>query len=248
MLVLLEDLHWADEGTLSLLDHLVGLLAGIPVMIIATYRDSEIDAGGSLVKTLGNLIRLHLVERISLGGLPQNAVAEMIRSLSGREPPQALVTAIHSHTEGNPFFIEELFQHLVERGKLTDPNGDFRAALDLTEIDVPQSLRIVIGRRLARLNQNTQKVLGAAAVIGRSFTFELLEASTRADADSLLDCLDEAERTGLISSTLQYPEARFKFAHELIRQAVLAGLSAALRQRLHLNVADAIERLYSKEL
>jgi tetratricopeptide (TPR) repeat protein len=248
MLVLLEDLHWADQGTLALLDHLAGLLAGIPVMIIATYRDSEVDAGGPLVKTLGNLIRLHLLERISLGGLPQNAVAEMIRSLSGREPPQALVTVIHSHTEGNPFFIEELFQHLVERGNLTDPSGDFRADLNLTDIDVPQSLRIVIGRRLARLSQDTQKVLSAAAVIGRSFNFELLEASTRADADSLLDCLDEVERTGLISSTLQYPEARFKFAHELIRQAVLAGLSAARRQRLHLNVADAIERLYSKEL
>jgi predicted ATPase len=248
VLLLLEDLHWADEETLSLLDHLARLLARIPVMIIATYRDSETDVGGPLAKTLDNLIRLHLVERISLGGLPQNAVAEMIQSLSGREPPQALVTVIHSHTEGNPFFIEELFQHLVERGKLIDSNGDFRAALDLTDIDVPQSLRIVIGRRLARLNQDTQKVLGAAAVIGRSFTFELLEASARADADSLLDCLDEAERTGLISSTLQYPEARFKFAHELIRQAVLAGLSVARRQRLHLNVADAIERVYSKEL
>jgi predicted ATPase len=248
VLLLLEDLHWADEGTLSLLDHLARLLARIPVMIIATYRDSEIDAGGSLAKTLDNLIRLHLVERISLGGLPQNAVAEMIRSLSGREPPQALVTLIHAHTEGNPFFIEELFQHLVERGKLTDPNGDFRAALNLTDIDLPQSLRIVIGRRLARLSQDTQKVLGAAAVIGRSFSFELLEASTGANADSLLDCLDEAERVALISSTLQYPEARFKFAHELIRQAVITGLSAARRQRLHLNVANAIERLYSKEL
>jgi len=185
---------------------------------------------------------------MSLGGLPQNAVAEMIRSLSGREPPQALVTVIHSHTEGNPFFIEELFRHLVERGKLTEPNGDFRAALNLTDIDVPQSLRIVVGRRLARLNQDTQKALSTAAVIGRSFTFELLEASTRANADSLLDSLDEAERAGLISSTLQYPEARFKFAHELIRQAVLTGLSAARRQRLHLNVADAIERVYSKEI
>ena len=248
VLLLLEDLHWADEGTLSLLDHLARLMAQIPVMIIATYRDSEIDAGGSLAKTLDNLIRLHLLERMSLGGLPQSAVAKMIRFLSGQEPPQALVTLIHAHTEGNPFFIEELFQHLVERGKLTKANGDFRAFLNLTDIDVPQSLRIVIGRRLARLNQDTQKVLGAAAVIGRSFTFELLEASTGADADSLLDCLDEAERAGLISSTLQYPEARFKFSHELMRQAVVTRLSEARRQRLHLSVAYAIEQLYPNAL
>src|SRR6266849_8730502 len=185
---------------------------------------------------------------MSLSGLSQNGVADMIRALSGREPPKPVVTLIYSSTDGNPFFVEEMFQHLVERGKLTDPDGEFHSTLNLAEIDVPHSLRLVIGRRLARLNQDTQKVLGAAAVIGRSFSFELLEAATRADADSLLDCLDEAERAGLISSTLQYPEARFKFSHELIRQAVVSRLSDARRQRLHLSVADAIEHLYSDAL
>jgi predicted ATPase len=248
MLLLLEDLHWADEGTLSLFSHLAQSVAKMPVMIIGTYRDNGIDPGGSLAKTLDNLIRLHLVDRMSLSGLSQNGVAEMIRALSGREPPKAVVTLIYSNTDGNPFFVEEMFRHLVERGKLTDPQGEFHSTLNLAEIDVPHSLRLVIGRRLARLNQDTQKVLGAAAVIGRSFSFELLEASTRADADSLLDYLDEVERAGLISSTLQYPEARFNFSHELIRQAVVTRLSDARRQRLHLSVADAIESLYPNAL
>src|SRR5216683_1819953 len=248
MLLLLEDLHWADEGTLSLFNHLAQSVAKMPVMIIGTYRDGGIDPGGSLAKTLDNLIRLHLVDRMSLSGLSQNGVADMIRALSGREPPKPVVTLIYSSTDGNPFFVEEMFRHLVERGKLTDPDGEFHSTLNLAEIDVPHSLRLVIGRRLARLNQDTQKILGAAAVIGRSFSFELLESSTRADADSLLDCLDEAERAGLISSTLQYPEARFKFSHELIRQAVVSRLSDARRQRLHLSVANAIEHLYSDAL
>jgi tetratricopeptide (TPR) repeat protein len=109
-------------------------------------------------------------------------------------------------------------------------------------------VRLVIGRRLARLRDETQKVLGTAAVIGRSFTFELLEASTATGADALLDCIDEAERGGLIASSLQYPEVRFKFAHELIRRAVLDGQSAPRRQRLHSRVAETIEQLYPDAL
>jgi tetratricopeptide (TPR) repeat protein len=155
-----------------------------------------------------------------------------------------LLAFIHSSTEGNPFFIEELFQHLLETGKLTEPSGEFRSTLDLADIDVPQSVRLVIGRRLARLSDETRKILSTAAAIGHSFTFELLEASARADADPLLDCIEEAERAGLVFSTLQRAEALFQFSHELIRQTVLGDLSAPRRQQLHLHIAEAIERLY----
>ena len=116
--------------------------------------------------------------------------------------------------------------------------GSFVEDLNLAEIDVPQSLRLVIGRRLARLSEEARKILAPAAVIGRSFTFELLEASTNMNADSLLDYVEEAEKSGLIYSTLGYPEASFQFSHELIRHAVLSDLSAPRRQRLHLNVVE----------
>ena len=248
VLLLLDDLHWADEGTLSLLSYLAPLVPKIPVLIIGTYRDFELRPTRPLAKTLDDLLRLHLVEQITLGGLPQNAVAEMLRALSGRQPPEAVVRLFYSDTEGNPFFVEELFRHLVEQGKLTDSAGEFRRDLKPGDVEVPQSLRLIIGRRLARLSDPTQKTLATAAMIGRSFTFQLLEVSTRTDPDSLLDRVEEAERAGLISSTVQYPDARFDFSHELIRQTVVSGLSAARRQRLHLDVADAIERVYAQEL
>ena len=248
MVFLLDDLHWADEGTLLLLNHLAQLVPGIPMLIVGTYRDFEVKAGGQLSATFDELIRRHLVERVTLDGLPRSAVAEMLSALGGRKPPDSAVQVFYSHTEGNPFFIEELFLHLVERGKLTDANGDFRSTLSIADIDVPQSVRLVIGRRLARLSDETRKVLGTAAVIGRSFTFELLEASSTVGADALLDCIDEAERGGLIASSLQYPEVRFKFAHELIRRAVLDEQSGARRQRLHLSVAETIEQLYPDAL
>src|SRR4029077_16696692 len=107
---------------------------------------------------------------------------------------------------------------------------------------------LVIGRHLARVSPETQKILGAAAVIGRSFTFALLEASARIDPDPLLCQITEAEKAGLIYSSLDYPDARFQFSHELIRQAVISELSAARRQRLHLDAADAIERVYPTTL
>jgi predicted ATPase len=248
VLFLLDDLQWADDGTLLLLNHLAQLIPKIPVLVVGTYRDSELDPAGQFIKTLEQLMQQHLVERITLGGLPKDAVAEMLGALSGQRPPESVVNFFYLNTEGNPFFIEELFRHLVEQGKLMDSSGEFREDPKLSEINVPQSLRLVISRRLARLSDETRKILNSAAVIGRSFTFELLEASTHTEADRLLDHVEELERTGLISSTLEYPQARFRFSHELIRQAVVSGISLPRRQRFHLDVADAIERIYSKSV
>jgi tetratricopeptide (TPR) repeat protein len=248
ILLLFEDLHWADEGTLSLLNHIARSISKVSVLIVGTFRDNEIDSAGPLAQTLDELLRIHMLERISLRGLPHDAVAGMIRALSGKEAPQAVVNLIHSGTDGNPFFIEELYRHLVERGKLMDSTGEFRKDFNLAEVDVPQSLRLVIGRRLARISDEARKILGTAAVIGRSFTFDLLEASTNMDADSLLDYVEEAEKAGLIYSALGYPEASFQFSHELIRNAVLSELSAPRRQRIHLSVVDGIERVHANAL
>jgi tetratricopeptide (TPR) repeat protein len=187
------------------------------------------------------------LERTDLRGLSRTAVGEMIRGLIGDEPAPALVSLIHSTTEGNPFFIEELFQHLVERGKL-NTEGELRGTLNVEDIEVPDNVRLVIGRRLARLSDPAQKALGAAAVIGGSFTFELLHTATGGDVDGLLECIEEAEGAGVITSAVQYPEARFRFAHELIRRTIIEGHSAARRQRLHLHIAQAIELLYANVL
>ncbi len=248
LLLLLDDLHWADDGTLLLLNDIAHLIQTIPVLVVGTYRDFHLDPAGQFIKTLDELIRSHLIDRLTLDGLCRGAVSDMLRALSEREVPDSVAELFYSDTDGNPFFVEELFRHLVEQGKLFDSDGAFRGDLKLGDIDVPASLRLLIGRRLARLSEKTVKTLGIAAVIGRSFTFDLFAASTKVDDDSLLDCVEEAERAGLISSTVQYPEARFRFSHELIRQAVVSQLSMARRQRFHLNIADAIEHLYSDAL
>ena len=247
-LVLLEDLHWADDSSLALITHLSQRHSDLPLLLIGTYRESDIDISPSLSRTLEGLIRGRLATQIRLEGLPSTYVAQMLQGLSGQAPPAAVVDEIHVETGGNPFFVEELFQHLAEENRLYDRAGQFHRELKIGELEVPRNVRLVVGRRFGRLGEATRKILAAAAVIGRSFTSEILEAATGTKADALLDWLDEAEKAGLIRSSTRYAEARFEFSHEMIRQAMLTELSGARHRRLHLEVAEAIERIYSDTL
>ena len=245
VVVLLEDLHWADESTLAALTHLARSLSQVPLLVVGTYRDNELDGAGPLAQTLDELNRLHILDRLSLSGISEGSVAAMIHDLSGSDPSPTVVEFIYSITEGNPFFVEEVFRHLLERGELMKSGAELLQNRSLSNIDVPPNVRLAIGRRLAKLSESTQRALGTAALIGRSFTFSLLEAATGLEPDPLLDQVEEAEKAGLILSGLDYPEARFQFSHELVRQAASANLSSPRRQRLHLRIADAIESMHA---
>ena len=141
----LEDLHWADEPTLLLLQHLAQTVATIPLLVVGTYRDVELDVTRPLAQTLETLLRQRLATRISLQRLPQPAVESMLRELSGHPPPSALSRVIFAETEGNPFFVEEVFKHLAEDGKLFDAVGAWRTDLRVDMLAGPR--RRAIGAR-----------------------------------------------------------------------------------------------------
>jgi DNA-binding winged helix-turn-helix (wHTH) protein/tetratricopeptide (TPR) repeat protein len=245
-LLILEDLHWADESTLSLLEHLLRRLIEMPVLVLGTYRDAESDVTGALLKTIEESIRAPRNISIRLPGLPREEVALLLKALSRKDAPLSVVNEIYAETSGNPFFVEELIRYLEEENRLYDSDENFRTDLKIGELEVPRNVRLVVGRRLGRLGAKTRKILEIAGTIGRSFPFDLLKAATASASDPLLDCLEEAQCAALVAASPA--EARFEFSHELIRQVVTSGLSAARRQQLHREVAGAIERVYPDAL
>ncbi len=240
--LIIDDLHWADESTLALLVHLARRIAQGPAVIVGTFRDTGVEVGAALAKAVEDLIR-DGVGPLRLQGLPRPAVAAMIGALCGNEPPKELVESLYYETEGNPFFLEELLKHLIEENQLFDPYGNFRSNLSPGDFAVPQSVGLVVGRRLDRLSQATREVLAAAAAIGRRFSFKLLESVAACDGAVMLAAIDEALKAGLIlpSSNRDNP---LTFAHEIVRQTILGQVSPPRLQRLHLRVAQGIEKSY----
>ena len=245
MVALFEDLQWADEPTLLLLQHLAQTVAGMAMLMIGTYRDVDLEVGRPCARMLESLLRQKLGTRILLRRLPVAGVEEMLTALGAQQPPPSLTRVVFEGTEGNPFFVEEVFRHLAEEGKLFDENGAFRPGLRGDQLQVPEGVRLVLGRRLERLSEDARRILTTAALIGRVFSLELLEELEKTQPDAALEAVEEAERAHLVETERRDRQTRYRFVHELVRQTLSETLSVPRRQRLHARVAQVMERVYA---
>jgi tetratricopeptide (TPR) repeat protein len=247
LVTLLEDLHWADEPSLLLLEHIAKTASERPHLTLVTYRDVDL-ADRPFARTLENLLRQKLATKLTLRRLSVEGVDNMLGALSGQKPPPSLARIVFERTEGNPFFVEEVFRHLSEEGQLFDDQQEFLKGLIVNDLRVPESVRLVLGWRLSKLSKNTQRILTTAAVIGRVFSLGLLEELERAAPDAALEALEEAERSGLVEAEGSGRQTHYRFEHDLVRQTLNDALSLPRRQRLHRRIADAMESVFEHDL
>jgi hypothetical protein len=228
LLVVLDDLHWADAASLLLLRFVATELADARLLVLGTYRDVEMRQGAG-AGMLPELARAG--ERVVLGGLPEADVARLLASRAGRVLPDGVVATVHQVSDGNPFFVEELARTL-EGAPDASPGA----------LHVADHTRDVVRYRLRPLSQRGRHVLDAASVLGRDFEVAALAPVCGLAPADTLEALDEAARLGLLVAG-EAPTDAWRFAHALVRETVYGDLAAAQRVRLHRAVGEQLEAL-----
>lgn len=249
VVLMLDDLHWSDAPSLLLLQFLARRIAGVPLMIVATYRDSEIDRSHTLPQVLAELRREATYQRILLRGLPEDDVSSLLETVDDAGESSygrvRLAAALFRETEGNPLFIREVLSHLVEEGKIYRDHGRWRSSVtDTLELGIPEGLRDVIARRLARLSPACSKMLVTASLMLGGFAWNELAAASRAQQAELIDLIEEALAAQLIFERKVERATVYDFTHGLIRNALSDELSTPRRLLLHREIGEALESLY----
>jgi len=241
--LIVEDLHWADESTMLVFDGLVEQLDTESCVLLASYRDTSADRTNALTSTLATQVRHRNAHLITLARHTEAEVAEMISMAAGEAPPDIVTSALFETSSGNALFVEEMYRHLVATGQLLDDRGRLRTDLDLDVLDVPANARVLIERRMRELSPDTQRALEAAAVLGQRSTFRALCEVSRLGEDTMIDAIEEAEEASVLIENSSDRQTVYTFSHELLRRAVLGAMSAVRRERSHLRAAAAIEAL-----
>src|SRR5918996_4726667 len=238
IVIVVDDLQWADVPSLELLQFLAPQMTGTRILVVGIHRDVDLSVADPLAQALGALARESVVRRMSLPGLSKEEVADLFSEASDAAIGSTIVETVHRRTEGNPFYVWELIRLIDSEGRLQTPESLAYA--------IPAGVRDVVRRRVTRLPERTVTVLTSAAVIGREFDFLLLERVSGLPEESVLDDIEAALMTGMIAD-VEGRIGRYRFAHDLVREALSAELSGIRRVRLHARVATVLEALHGAE-
>jgi predicted ATPase len=242
--LVLDDLQWSDSQSLRLLRHVVTTVESARLLVIGTFRDTELSPSNPLRDLLGALQREPSTSRIELKGFDDSGVLAFMEAAAGQRLEEAAADLAHAlclETEGNPFFVGEVLRSLMETGAIyQDDHGRWTAAGEMSEMVLPNSVREVISARVRRLGAQAGRVLSMAAVIGRDFDFDLLDAVTDLGQEEVLDVLEDASGAALVREVPDVP-GRYSFSHALTQHTLYQGLPAVRRTRAHRRVGEAIE-------
>ena len=247
LLLLFDDMHLVDQSSLELLEYFVRSTSNLRVLTICSYRVEDVQADSPLYRTLMKLNKQRLLETIQVKNLSKEETAELIKQTFGETTISSeFADLIYNRTGGNPFFVEEVLRSLVEDGTIfrTESKWDRKP---IQEIVLPESVKSVLKSRLTKLQPETLNLLTMASVIGSEFDFEVLHEVSQLEEELLLQRLETAFSAGLVQ---QIPRQKsiFKFTDDRIRELLLNDLIPMRRGKYHLKIAEAMQKVYSKNL
>jgi DNA-binding CsgD family transcriptional regulator/tetratricopeptide (TPR) repeat protein len=245
LVLVLDDLHWADKPSLLMLEFLAPELSRSRLLVVGTYRDVDLSRQHPLSETLAELTRERSLQRLLLRGLHREEVRSFMTLSTGITPPEVMVQAVYTQTEGNLLFLTEVVRLLVQEGELTPERLVQPASLSLR---IPEGVRDVIGKRLNRLSPDCNQVLTLAAVIGREFSLkEVVRLFAAWSEEHVLGLLEEAVVARVLE---EVPQAVgwYQFTHALMRATLYDELTTVRRVQLHRHIGEALEALYSTNL
>jgi class 3 adenylate cyclase/tetratricopeptide (TPR) repeat protein len=250
VVLVLDDLHWADKPTVLLLRHLVSTLPSTRVLLLGTYRESDLSASHPMTAGLAALRREASVERVAVDGLDDVGVVALLEGLAGHEIGEEgidLAHAVRRETGGNPFFTAEVLRHLAETDALRqDADGRWGMTVDLASVGLPASVREVVAQRVRRLGDDVVHVLTVASVIGREFDLALLAPAAERSELEVLEALEMATERAVVAELDGSPD-RFTFTHALFQHTLYEELSSTRRSRLHRHIGELLEGVCGSE-
>lgn len=244
LLLILDDLHWADTATLDLLVHIVRHQPDAPLLILGAYREGEAAENPALERALAELARLRALTTVAVDPLSQDDLIALAAAVLGAPLEPATARVLHAQSEGNPFFAEELVRGWVESGLLRQQHGRWALASrqagheEPPEAALPETIAAAVRRRLERLAPATREALRIAAIIGRTFDVELLAEAAGQEAEAVEDLLIEAARRRLIRPAR---DGAYRFTHDTIRECLYTEVTGLRRRRLHGFIGQALE-------
>jgi class 3 adenylate cyclase len=249
VMLILDDLQWAGAPELLLLKHILRSAMSMNLLVIGTYRDTELSRTHPLTTVLADLRREIGIERIALRGLDENGVVDLVIAAAGHELDEdqlAVARAIARDTEGSPLFVGEVLRNLTESGAAFRQGERWTISGDIQSLRIPLGVKEAIGRRLSRLSIETNKTLSLASVIGREFDLILLKQIAEMSEDAILDAIDEAKSAALVAKIASEAD-NYIFTHVLVRAALYDELNPDRRARIHERVGVALERLTAED-
>ena len=244
LVLILDDLHWADAVSIELFGQVARLAGDSHLLVAGTYRDVEVGTAHPLTRLLGNIRRERHVHHVPIRALNLGEMSKLLQALAPAADPRGWAQSIWQETAGNPYLAEELIRHLVEVEAFSSPVPAGMTGIDLRGLGVPEGIRQIVAVRLSRLSENAVALLTSASVSSGGVDFNVLQALTGLNDESLLSALDEALDAHFLVLQAGKQET-YVFVHEIAREAIYIGQSPSRRVRGHRRMAVAISEVYA---